>query len=139
VTVLVRIDPDGTVTRLAGSNLLDQGHIACGGALEFLALRAPEPLGPGGGLLMGAIADRGALDGLPLNVKAWTLYGRSPVCGPMIVGYDSEQEPRQTLPDEWIERVSRDDFVPDDIRRLLRVALQQCVDAGEVITVTYPI
>ena len=83
-TQTVRIDPDGKITELA-----EDGHeaasIAFGSSVTVVTCAAPM-LPPG--VFVGWIDDFGAQD-LPLNMKAWALYGRSSIFGPMILGMDS--------------------------------------------------
>jgi hypothetical protein len=86
VTAL-RIDPDGTVTELLGT-ALEAGHT------EFkftTVVTCAAPFLPTDEVWVGVIDDFGA-ESLPLNRKAWGLYGRSPIYGPMFLGTDSHHD-----------------------------------------------
>lgn len=81
----LRIDPDGTIQTLDGD------VFTCARA-EFkftsvLHCRAPFLDDGSHAVYVGIIEDFSAQD-MPLNRKAWALYGGSPIYGPMFFGRD---------------------------------------------------
>lgn len=104
MTTCICIDPDGTVTPLSG-RLLDLGREAFDGMTSVVVLHHPMVAD----LLVGCVHDWGLVKGLPLNRRAWTLYGRSPIYGPMFVALDEGDE----LPEEFIEAFSSTALTPE--------------------------
>jgi len=99
ITVL-RIDPDGTITPMAGDALTiaqdTYKHttvVSCGSPLL-------HPYGDPRSFI-GVIDDFGAQD-LPANMKAWALYGRTPIYGTMWLAHDYKIE----IPAELIATLS---------------------------------
>lgn len=114
MTAIVRIDPDGTVTRVVGKVL--PSDIDGSGIEIVTAMRCPcpkehvplptLPIGAPESLVI-AVKDFGRRDGEPINLKAWALYARSPIVGPVLVCWDLDDDGyRGDLTDEWIERMS---------------------------------
>lgn len=94
----VRVDPDGTVTVVEGSALV--AAQATWSHLSVVTLGAPFL--PDDRTWVGTIDDFGAADS-EINRKAWGLYGRSPIYGPMFVSEDGGGD----LPSEIVEMISR--------------------------------
>lgn len=84
---VVRIDPDGTVTDVPGSDALAVASAEFEGMTDVVLLRHPQAEYR----LVGIVHDWGTLS-LPLNRKAWWLYGGSPIYGPMYVADDDNAE-----------------------------------------------
>lgn len=117
MTWVLRLDTDGTVTRCAGAHLVEEAR-AHFRLLDLLSppevdvcplaavrhpshpvhLVAPWPL-------VMCVHQWSTLEGFPVNVKAWALYGRSPILGPAFVAFDGVDTIRSPLPDEWVHRV----------------------------------
>jgi hypothetical protein len=74
---------------------------------------------------VGWIFDWGKTMGLPVNRKAWALYGRSPIYGPMLIATDH----RAPLPDEFLEIIAKpiEEWVPAEV--LAR--MEEVIDAAE--------
>lgn len=138
MTHVIRVDPDGTVTECEGRNVLD---VAAAGLAEIGGYSGPSMFGdvsypkatvdvvaafphefapfphPRRALVI-VVHEWGVLLRLPINVKAWSLYGRSPVCGPAFLAYDVGQYP---LPAKWIETMRGPaDWVPDSVLARMR-------------------
>lgn len=136
----LRIDPDGTVIEYTDPDLLGLAHAEFE-ETDVVVLRSPwydeRVLPDGAPPLVGVIYDWGRDLGLPLNVKAWALYGRSPICGPMWIALDSEDDGRRRpLPPGLLSAVRHDRFprIPpagDDIIDLMRSALATALANGE--------
>lgn len=62
---------------------------------------------------VGWVFDWGIPMGLPVNRKAWALYGRSPIYGPMLLATDL----REPLPDGFLSVVASpiEEWVPADV------------------------
>ncbi len=125
VTYIVRIDPDGTVTRCEGRDVLDvaalglqlwpayTGETPWGNRVENARgvdvtstqphRFAPLPSTDVSTVLV--VHEWGWFIEPPLaiNRKAWAMYGRSPLVGPAWVAIDGSA---YELPDEWIDAVS---------------------------------
>lgn len=119
MTYVVRIDPDGTVTLQPGTNALAmaRGHFSDLTSVVTLV----HPLM--GSILVGYIDDYGLRNQRPLNEKAWALYGRSPIVGPMYVRTDDGSP----LPDDFIEKISSPAF-PNAI---IRLAMRTWLDSND--------
>lgn len=107
MTKVIRIDTAGEVTRLEGGDLLHLAHeeftttdvVAC-----HLAPILQEHLPP---TFVMVIDDFGAED-MPINYKAWALYGRSPIYGNGYFAYDSEETGgRRDLPESLIDTIAQ--------------------------------
>lgn len=110
----LRIDPDGTVTHL-DAPALEAAHAVFDHSTVVL-LHAPFLTG----FHVGIVDDFGAAD-LPINRKAWALYGGSPIYGPMFVGSDATGHVDPTLA-ELIERgIDKWGLEPHTIRYLQTV------------------
>jgi hypothetical protein len=98
MTKCIRIDPDGTITRCQGE-AFDEAHNHFTGLCEVVTL-AQEIEGRHikfDEILVGWIDDLGRYKPLPLNKKAWALYGRSPIVGTMFVADDYGSDLRDLL------------------------------------------
>lgn len=108
----LRIDPDGSVTRLdefawtAGQAEFDHTTVVTCGA-PFV----------GQSVHVLVLDDFGAAD-LPLNRKAWGLYGRSPIYGPVFVGRDDGDEVDEELA-ATVEAAIGDWPIPSHVAELL--------------------
>ncbi len=113
---VLRIDPDGTVFavstqrggyRYAANAAQKEGGIE---SIDIVTLRNPIL---GRGVFVGAIDDRGATHDppLPVNRKAWALYGRSPIHGPMWLAND-DNEPLDTM---LIDMLTGDEWINDEL------------------------
>lgn len=121
-TATIRIDPDGTVERLDARTFTELREVATATlatdslSVELLG-RCNEYSLSLTGLCIAVIDDWGATKGLPVNAKAWALYGRSPLVGPVFVGLDSNDDgTRDDLPDEFIDLIASPEFPPSDLR-----------------------
>lgn len=96
MTVIVRIDVDGTVHDCAGDRLLATAREYFGGDVDVCTGGTPSGAPPefpqSCGPLVLVCAERAAMPGGVVNVKAWALYGRSPLCGPVFVAHDQDDE-----------------------------------------------
>lgn len=138
MTGIVRIDVDGTVTRLPdpARDFLEvcvrelapfggySGPTPWGDVIERVepsvdivtGHRGPEVRSSGGVLVL-AVHEWGRLKGLQVNVKGWALYGRSPLVGPVFAKND-EDDP---LDEAWIDWVCSADMVSADLLRHMKV------------------
>lgn len=111
---VLRVDPDGTVTAYEGADPLRLAGEAFDGRNEVITCRNPWTRRT----TVGVVHDTGRLDGLPLNEKAWALYGGSPIFGPMFYSLDLPYPP---LPDEVVAMLlSDEDWIGDDIRAAMQ-------------------
>lgn len=119
---IVRIDPTGDVTPVEGRDVLASAQaglvdLGLGGytgpspwgdwinydrpTIDVCSTRwhdfAPLPVT---GTTVFVVHEWGRLMGLPVNVKAWSMYGRSPLCGPVWVAADGCESP---LSDRWVD------------------------------------
>lgn len=131
-TLVIRIDPDGTVTECAGPALLGLARAELG-EVDVFSIRAHQfaPF-PGGADLVACVEQWGATTRnatggpLPINVKVWALYGRSPVFGPAFLAHDRVSEDlddREPLDPEWIATM-RTDWVPADVLERMRAVAE---------------
>lgn len=131
VTHLLRIDTEGTVEAVGGdlAELPDQLHQLAG--VEFdgqcqvvqLSALAPWAWSFAGATLVGFAHDWGRTLALELNVKAWALYGRSPIVGAFYVGNDAinRQGLRAPLPEPFVAMLTSDvDWVGEELRAAMR-------------------
>lgn len=151
-TYVVRIDVDGTVSRLEGHDLpaLAVAGLAPIGGYHGMSLTgdridtdAPTldicsardngvaPFPDVAEYLVIAVHEWGRLMDLPVNLKAWGLYGGSPLCGPAFIGLDIHRDARRAfasismgtqarpfLPDEWVNAIEAPpDWISADVRR----------------------
>jgi hypothetical protein len=110
MTKVIRIDTAGEVTRLEGGDLLRLAHeefeatdvVAC-----HIAPILEDYMPP---MFVMVIDDFGAED-MPINYKAWALYGRSPIYGNAYFAYDASSDAdatqRPDLPDVLVETVTQ--------------------------------
>lgn len=136
------INPDGRVQSITEPNVAaraDDLFSSTGGSTVLSLIGAAVLLGDtlrphedGPYVFVGWVAEWGRIDRLPLNVKAWALYGRSPICGPMVVALDGEPGGnRQPLPELFVEALLSDrDWVTPELRANMRGALEQEAAAG---------
>lgn len=83
-TYALRVDPDGSVLRYDEPCSDDMARVEFDGLTTVVRLRAPFL----DSVHVGWLHDFGAVNGMPLNRKAWGLYGGSPCYGPMFVQRD---------------------------------------------------
>lgn len=120
MTAIVRIDVDGTVHECEGSRLLtiareyfEGGVDVCtGGTPSGAPPEFPQSCGP----VVLVCAEWAAMPGGVVNVKAWALYGRSPLCGPVFVAHDQgdamgDAEWRMPLDDGFIAALRGDQWL----------------------------
>lgn len=102
------IDQDGSVLIVETErSLAEVAHEALGGMCSVVKLLNPI-CGPG--MTVGYVDDFGYSNpSYEINRKAWALYGRSPVVGPMVVGADDGRDldpgfvTALLAGDEWME------------------------------------
>ena len=114
------ITPDGQVTELAGTDILKVAHNL------FTSTEVVPCVEYHGEIMVGVIEGFGRLDGLPINEKAWALYGRSPIFGPMLFGVDlTEDEGRvDPIPQPLAALLLGDtDWVGEELRTRMRGVL----------------
>lgn len=130
MTTYVKIDPDGAVTTEATviaefeRLMLNEGEVVILGS-PLLAPYRDNQTDP----YVGYVHEWGAVHGgpgngpMPINRKAWALYGRSPIHGPILVVRDL----RGPLPDEFIEMVSKpiEEWVTGDILARMNSIIEQ--------------
>lgn len=124
MTYVVRIDTSGDVVLCEGRDVLataergvmdlpaytgpvpwDESHIVENRhGIDVVSAR-PHQLAPFPSLHVPTVMcvhEWGRLLRLPVNVKAWAMYGRSPLCGPVWVALDGCVD---ELPETWIAAV----------------------------------
>jgi hypothetical protein len=113
MTTHALIQPDGTVetdiTAVAAFRkvMLNEGTVVTLGTPMFDTFRAPnDPW-------VGWVFDWGIKMGLPVNAKAWALYARSPIYGPMLIGSDLGSP----FDDRFLEIISEpiEEWLPVDV------------------------
>lgn len=131
MTKVIRIDPSGEVTKLEGTDMLAlaiEGLAHVGGytgspdlpgmgtvhisesepTLDLVSAR-PNGVSPwpaGARLIVIAVHQWGRNMDLPVNRKAWGLYGLSPLCGPAFVALDTDDEGyRADLDEDFIAQL----------------------------------
>lgn len=116
---VLRIDPDGTVTTHEDADPLKLGAKAFDGQTDVVTCRNPFV----SEVSVGVVHDWGAVGGMPLNEKAWALYGRSPIFGPMFYSLDSPYAP---LPDDLVAMLlSDEDWIDPRVRaEMVRIVAQ---------------
>lgn len=128
----IRIDPDGTITEHDHDDVFALAIEAFGGCTSTFTCKpivdGPGDIFPNFPMYLTGICHDWALTrpGATCNPKAWSLYGRSPLAGPIfIAGWDATDvtiDVDAWLP-EWL-RILRTDFVQpgvmnvDHMRRL---------------------
>lgn len=127
MTHVIRIDPDGTLARLDDKYVLDAA-VKVYTDRDVVVLNHPM-LGRHGEYV-GVVSDWGRVDQLPINWKAWALYGRSVICGPMFIGRDD----REPIDDELIEWIDNETF--DEMRPAMAAWLEENPAHEPTITVT---
>lgn len=138
MTYIIRIDPDGTITECEGDDLLFVAGNHFPDGLDIVTLKTPEGAPPefphtDEPYLVGALGQWSRTTHTYVNPKAWALYGRSPLIGPIFVAHDSyddgpgdEGEARPPLPPEFIERM-REDWVRSPL--MLRSTMRQIAES----------
>lgn len=125
-TKIIRIGADGSIVPVAGRDLLGVARLEFG-ASNVCVVTCAAPWLSDTIPFVGAVHEWGVDMGLPLNPKAWLLYGRSPIVGPMLFGYDQDDAgDRPDLPAELVETMRkplREIVSADVIDRMLTVAL----------------
>lgn len=124
MTRVVRVDPDGSLTRCEGRDLIhvaerglrDLGLPGYRGPTQFgmvdyphptidVVSCTPHPFAPfPASVTVIAVHEWGHHLGLRPNYKAWSLYGRSPLLGPAWIADDAGG----ALHDDWIFMMSGD-------------------------------
>ena len=130
------IDPDGSVIPCEGADLLTLTREHIGESADVVTLS--HPAFGGGEIGVGAINDWGRMDGLPLNVKAWALYGRSPIVGPMLVALDGSGASRPPFPSEVHDLLIDPTFPPANMRGAMKDALVVANTDGSMPLVLWP-
>ena len=110
MSTFIIVRPDGTVETDATVVAEFQETMRSQGTVVTLASPVARPHWSGPEPLVGYVFDWGRVDGLPINRKAWALYGRSTIHGPMLIGLDN----RAPLSPEFVQMVSSsiEDWVP---------------------------
>ncbi len=85
---VLRIDPDGTVTATLDDSLLKAANREFDGRAGILTCAAPFLHEHSAGTWVLAVHDEGWLLDMPVNRKAWALYGRSPLVGVAFLALD---------------------------------------------------
>lgn len=110
MTHIIRIDPDGTVTRLDTTDVLLEGRELFSLPTTFTCQPIDEQAAVEAGYpcfhvpLVGVCHDFAYTETPVVNPKAWALYGRSPIAGPVLLAR-VDHEP---FDDEWLDRISAD-------------------------------
>lgn len=139
---IVRIDTDGIITEHTTRDLLGLAGAEFDGLTEVVTLRSwwyddrsdPTRYQPP---LVGVIHDWSRTNHMPLNVKAWALYNRSPICGPMYVALDSDDAGgRGPLPHGLLAALHHPRFpvvppAPPNLIDMMRTALVAATADGE--------
>lgn len=121
MTAVIRVDVDGTVTRCDGTDLVGLASAALGSTIEIVACN-PHTFAPfpDDQWVILAIDEIARLRERPhvVNLKAWSLYGRSPIVGTAFIALDVDDDGhREDLPDAWIEAFTADPtWVGIDVR-----------------------
>jgi hypothetical protein len=136
----VRIDPDGSIIEFEHPDVLGEASREFDGLTSVVTLRSwfyddrtdDTGMTP---VLVGVIHDWGRTNHMPLNVKAWALYARSPLCGPVYVGNDGSTT-RPPLHPQLLAALRNPAFpfippAPGNLATMLRTALSEAVAAGE--------
>lgn len=109
MTHIIRIDCDGTVTRLDTTDVLLEGRelfdgitttFTCKAIYEQAAVAVGFPVFRVD--LVGVCHDFAYAEFGTVNPKAWALYGRSPIAGPALLAR-VDHEP---FDDAWLDRIS---------------------------------
>ena len=103
---VILLDVDGTVTPLSESDphKAARQHVPEGVTVYSChsPIGAPEQFPSFDGPLIGMTGEWAHTDTPTVNIKAWALYGRSPICGPVILAFDD----RRPFTSEWLEKLS---------------------------------
>jgi len=83
VTLAIRIDPDGSVLEYASGDPLMLARAEFDGFTSVYTMA-----GMGEPTHVGVVHDFSRTKGMALNHKAWALYARGPICGPMYLWRD---------------------------------------------------
>lgn len=102
MTKVVRIEPTGELIACDG-NPVTLGGVAFDGDVDVVHCMSPIiTLFAPHRVFVGVVDDWGLAKGLPVNWKAWALYNRSPIFGPMYFADDTATP----LPDELIDLIA---------------------------------
>lgn len=129
MTTIIRVAVDGTVTRYDSTNLLATANAEWPNSAEIVSIQthehAPFPDDVDARRLVAMVNEFGRANELPVNVKAWSLYGRSPIFGDAFLAYDQDEDgTRAALPDEWIDAITGDPvWISPTTRDAMRRAL----------------
>jgi hypothetical protein len=124
MTTYVTINVDGTIDTNPVATAEFQKIMLNEGTVVTLASPVTREHWTSGEPLIGWVYDWGAVHGgpdggpMPVNLKAWALYGRSTIHGPMMIASDA----RVPLTDEFLAMIDSpiEDWVPGDT--LVRMA-----------------
>lgn len=124
---VVRIDPDGTVTHLPGTDILAVGRDLFDNITTTFTCQpihgpeVPDTFPSFGYPIVGVCHDFAYSVTPTVNPKAWALYGRSPIAGPALIA----RVDHHPFPAEFLTLLSTD-FVREPNMRLaamVRIAL----------------
>lgn len=123
MTYIIRIDVDGSVTEHPGHDLLAVAREHFDGMTSTFTCHpiygpeVPDVFPAFGHYLVGVCHDLAYHQPeATVNLKAWALYGRSPLAGPVFMARDLGPDPlRPPLPQRWIEQVRGFDWLVDGI------------------------
>lgn len=142
MTWVIRIDTDGNVERCQGAHLVEEARahfrlldLLSPPEVEVVSLRMvshpSHPIVyPGCVPLVGAVHQWSRVEGFPVNVKGWAIYGYSPLCGPVFVARDGDGVNRPALDDEWIDTLAEDGamiptWVPAELEDHMRLRARE--------------
>jgi hypothetical protein len=115
MTKVIRIEPTGEIIHVDGG-AIGLADIAFDGDVDVVTCTSPL-LPPG--VYVGAIDDWGLAKNLPVNMKAWALYNRSPIFGPMYFADDNGAD------------------LPDDVLAMLAEPIESWMPATQLDTMTH--
>lgn len=105
ITPMLLLHEDGSTRLLESLDPLGTARSLLGDQVSVYSCNNPGALEPRDYVLV--IDDFGDAKGLPLNRKAWALYGRSPIYGPAL-WYRDDHEP---IPPELLAAVTSGEFL----------------------------
>lgn len=130
------IEPDGEVLAIESPDVasvaLDRFSPDGSTVLTLIGPHALHLTDEPDALFVGWVAEWGRVNRLPLNIDAWALYGRSPICGPMLVALDGVPGgQRDPLPPSFVDALmSSREWVPAELKATMRALLEQEAAAG---------
>lgn len=108
MTTIILLDTDGTVTELDDTDPFVAAEVHVAPQSTVFSCSSPPGAPPEfptfDGPLVGFTAEWAYRETPTVNVKAWALYGRSPIAGPVILTYDD----RRPFDTEWLDRLAGD-------------------------------